>query len=90
MVLKYQEPVPAITGLFGFTITLLVLQFGFVGYCFTECTWLERLLFILIAALLIMFVLLKSIVLFIVGASMASLLVLEQWRRKISQKVIQG
>ena len=46
--------------------------------------------FILTAALLIMFVLLKSIVIFIIGASMASLLFLEQWRRKILRKVIQG
>lgn len=87
LVLQPQESIMAVTGLVGFMITILALQFSFVGYCFAEFNLLERALFLIVAALLITFIILQNYTLFAAGVSVAGLLVLRQWKRKTSHRM---
>lgn len=69
----------------GFLI-MVIFQIGFVGYLFTNCCWLERGTAIVSAGLMFVSTVQQSHLLLGIGLALITVLVLRQWRSRMSGK----
>ena len=82
LLLQSQDPTRAVLGIIAAVICLLTLEVGFVGYYFTDCTIMERLMAGGAGLALFTYFVTGSHSLFVGGIVLAVLLTLLQWRKK--------
>jgi TRAP-type uncharacterized transport system fused permease subunit len=77
-----QEPVGAVMGVIACIICLFAMEVSFVGYLFTHCSGLIRLIAALGGLSLLVFVFTKSPILFAGGIILCAIMFTMQWRKK--------
>lgn len=82
LLLQSQGPINAVFGIIASIVLLLALQIAFVGYYFTRCRPIERVLSLLAAGLLMAFLPLQHYALFAAGMVIFILLTFWQFRLK--------
>jgi TRAP-type uncharacterized transport system fused permease subunit len=83
LLLQPQDILGSVTGIIAAIMCLFVLEMGFVGYCFTDCTVKERVLAGFAGLALFISIVLKSHILFAVGFVIcAGLMLLQRWKWK--------
>ncbi|MDP2646006.1 MAG: TRAP transporter large permease subunit [Desulfobacterales bacterium] len=82
--LQPQETFSAIAGITACIAVLFSFQFFFVGFVFTRCSWLERLLWFTSALLFFLYILTQRFTLFAIGMSLFIFLFFGQWKNRKS------
>lgn len=85
ILLQPQAPLEAVTSVIAILFSLTALQFGFVGYLWNECTRHERGLWLLAAAALIFYLVLRSYALFATGLGISIFLTFLQWKKRVPE-----
>lgn len=84
LLLQPQEPVGAVMGIVAGIACLFILEVGFVGYYFTHCSVMERLLAGLGGLCLFLYFILQNRGLFFAGLAVCLILTLWQRRKKLT------
>ena len=84
MLLQPQDPLSAGVGLLSGVLCMLVLEIAFVGYFLTNCSVVERLTALAVAVCLMLFFILNSYLLFMIGIAGCGIVIFLQWRKKIA------
>jgi len=87
LLLQPQEPFGAVLGIIAAVICLLGLEVAFVGYYLVNCSVLERVFAGVGGISLLVFFIVKSQILFLVGVILCVLVTLSQWRKKVSAQI---
>ncbi|MFC1902743.1 TRAP transporter permease [Chloroflexota bacterium] len=88
LLLLPQEPAQALTGIFSTVIILIALQVAICNYYFTSLSRLERLLYLLVALVLIAFMVTYAYSIFAVGLAVFIILTVGQARKRRSQNML--
>ena len=84
MLMQPQDPLSAGVGLLSGILCMFVLEVAFVGYFMTNCSALERLTALAVAVCLMLFFILNSYLLFVIGIAGCGLVIFIQRRKKIA------
>lgn len=82
-----QEPIGAVMGVLACILCLFAMEVSFVGYLFTQCSWLVRTIATLGGVSLFVFVITQKPVLFVFGIIICAIMFAIQWHKK---KIITG
>jgi TRAP transporter 4TM/12TM fusion protein len=82
LLLQPQEPLGAVLGIIAAVLCLLSLEVAFVGYYLGSCSAVERVLTAVGGASLLVFFILKSEIMFMIGVTLCVLVTFSQWRKK--------
>jgi TRAP-type uncharacterized transport system fused permease subunit len=85
LLLQPQEPFAAVQGVAACILCLFIMEVAFVGYFFTHCTSVERLLAAAGGLSMLLYFILQSQILFVVGFALSLFVVFVQRKKRFSR-----